>query len=362
MVIDANKWITLFFMAFMFFTGLVVAVVFFIDPFLYYRNVSNDKKLMEPRYSNIGIIKNFRHDMTILGLDSENSMDMLYIRNYHEKRPVQLGIEDSNINDVLILYTISQEKSNSDFYFINVKAEDFIDAIPINLSSDKFPDYLYNNNRLDDIKYLLNYEICFRYIPLNTIIDTAFKLNKSLPIAMKEGTEIDKAAQWKLGILPVKGLAKGSTMHFSINGEQVNTQMQLENPSDDEDIKKKVDSYLEIIFKHVKPNQTIVFGFTPYSVEYWTNVSKMDYDKIMYAKKYFLEQCMNRDNIHVVDMQGINDIGIASNYTSELYLKEDFIKKYTDAIFDETIYEDSWSYEKNKKKLEEQVIQYLKTQ
>lgn len=361
MVLDSNKWITLFAMAFVVFTGLVIAVVFFIDPFLYYRNISNDKKLMEPRYASIGIIKNYKHDMTILGMDSDNSMDMLYIRNYHEKKPIQIGIEDSNINDVLILYTMSQENSKADFYFINVKPEEFIENIKINLTSQKFPGYLYNKKKLDDIKYLLNYEICFRYIPLNTVIDTAFKLNRNLPVAMKDGTEIDKVVSWKKDAWPVTGLAKGLYKDFQLSGFEI-TEKKSEKESDskltNEEIENRIDSYLNIIFKQIKPGQTIVFGFMPYSVEYWLNVQDTNFEAIMYAKEYFIKGCKSRDNVKIVDLQWLPEISSLNNYTSEQNLNQDMIRLYTDAIFDETIYETSKLYNRNRKSLQTQIEMY----
>lgn len=355
MELDGNKWITLLAMSFLCFAGFVIAVVFFIDPFLYYRNISNDKKLMEPRFTDIGIIKNYKHDMTILGLDSNNSMDMLYIRNYHERKPIQLGIEESNINDVLMLYTLAQENSKSDFYFINVRTEDFLENIAINLASAKFPAYLYNRSRLDDIKYLLNYEICFRYILLNTIIDTAFKLNKSLPDIMRDGTQIDKAAQWKKDTLSVSDLAKGKERVFYLKGIETTSVKEEDGKKTYQEIENTIDSYLDIILNQLQPDQTIVFGFMPYSAAYWASVSKKDFDTIMYAKDYFVKKCINLENIKLVDLQGIPEISDSSYYTKEQNMKEDFIKLYTDAVFNENIYENSKLFEKNRADLEKQI-------
>ncbi|MDF2802874.1 MAG: hypothetical protein K0S61_2777 [Anaerocolumna sp.] len=438
MVIEANRWLTVFAMAFTFFAVLVIAVVFFIDPFLYYRNISNDKKLMEPRYTSIGIIKNYKHDMTILGMDSSNSMDMLYIRNYHERKPVQLGIEDSNLNEVLMLYTMAQENSNTDLYFINVKAEEFLENIEFNLSSKKFPKYLYNKSGLDDIKYLLNYEICFRYIPLNTIIDTAFKLKKSLPAAMQDGTEIDKVVQWKVDSQPVKDLAKGAINEFhmggfitnvadsnldkdniekdseainkinnkeknneeinkkdidnkginnndrnkkemdkkeinniEINSKEINNKGINNKEIDKEDISElktqkeledSIDNYLDIVLKQLKPDQTLIFGFMPYSIEYWTNLSVMDFETIMYAKEYFIKESSNMDNVKIVDLQGIPEISNPINYTKQQNLKVDLIKLYTDSIFDETLYVTLKSYDKNRKNLNKQIQLFFENQ
>ncbi len=373
MVIKANKWLAALLMAFIFFGVLTIAVVFYIDPFLYYRNISNDKKLMEPRYANLGIMKNYKHDMTILGMDSDNYMDMLYIRNYHERRPVQLGIEDSNLADVLLLYTLAQENSKSDLYFINVNPEDFLEDKDLNLSSVKFPKYLYNTSRLDDIKYLLNYEICFRYIILNTVIDTAFKLNKTLPIPMMDGTEIDKVVQWKLASKPVIHLAKGvnKELHMedfiktpsitNINKAVINNKRSLREDESyaTKPIEDYIDSYLKLLFSQLKSNQTLIFGFMPYTVAYWTNLTTDEFDAIMYAKEYFIKQCSDRLDVKIVDLQGISEISNPANYLNNNNLTIDLMKLYTDAIFDETYYSSSQSYDTNRKKLEKQMRKYL---
>lgn len=349
MVIETNKWLTVLAMSFIFFASLVIAVVFFIDPFLYYRNISNDKKLMEPRYASIGIIKNYKHDMTILGMDSNNSMDMLYIRNHHERKPVQLGIEDSNLNEVLMLYTLAQENSKSEVYFINIELDEFLKKEELNLSSKKFPEYLYNKSGLDDIKYLLNYEICFRYIPLNTIIDTAFKLKKSLPVSMQEGTEIDKVAYWKHDTIPIMNLAKGVKSDYSIKELKFDAVTNL----------NKVDSFLKIVLSQLKPDQTLIFGFMPNSVEYWANVSTSEFDLMMEAKAQIIKESIKNPNVKVVDLQGIPEVSNPINYNMQQNLQKDLIKIYTDSIFNGTVYSNSKSFYTNKKALEKQIRLYL---
>lgn len=356
MVVDSNKWITVFFMSFITFTFLTISVVFFMDPFLYYRNISNDKKLMEPRYTNIGLIKNVKHNMTIIGLDSNNSMDMLYIRNFHERRPIQLGIDDGGLNEVLMLYILSQENSNVDLYFMNVDLEDFLKDEAITLSTFKFPQYLYNKNKLDDIKYLLNYEICFRYVFLNTYIDLAFKVGKSLPQAYQEGTEIDKVIKWKKRVTLVPNMAKGVKSIFTLEeadkllyassknecgfSHELNyskikdCKVDLKNVTiDPKVVEEKVDIYVNIIEDKLKENQMLVFGFIPYSKKYWEHFEKDEYNNMMWAKNLLIQKVKDNPNIKIVDLHGIPQTKESQFYVDDFTLSEDLLKIYADAIF-----------------------------
>jgi hypothetical protein len=166
-------------------------------------------------------------------------------------------------------------------------------------------------------------------------------------------------------------MVKKEINNIDINSKEINNKGINNKEIDKEDISElktqkeledSIDNYLDIVLKQLKPDQTLIFGFMPYSIEYWTNLSVMDFETIMYAKEYFIKESSNMDNVKIVDLQGIPEISNPINYTKQQNLKVDLIKLYTDSIFDETLYVTLKSYDKNRKNLNKQIQLFFENQ
>lgn len=326
--LTAKEWI--WFTGFMFLIGAFVIGIFTFagDPYLYFRNVSNDKKLLQANYVNIGLIKNYKYDTAFIGPSEIHTIDTGFVKSYYSVNAVKLVVKDMDVNDMLYMFESSQKYSDASEYIFNIDLEDFTHLKAVDGRSSKFPAYLYNGKIWDTIKYLLSYESSLRYAPINFVINGALDLGFQPPEEIIKHTEVGKIEDWSEDAVFGEDKVRESYHDYIKKQNNIDQSYVLE------ELKKNIDSFLNKIKDKQKPGQSIVFGFPPYSALYWEALKETGAGEVYSsAKKYFIKQSRQLEMVRVVDVQAIPEIMDLNRYKDLTHFNGEITRIYTDAIF-----------------------------
>lgn len=165
-MIKPKMWLWIYVLFNVIIFGGILGTVIYINPFMHYHEPYTEEffyELDNPRSMNDGIIKHFDYDAVIIGtFMTENfktsEFDALFERN-SIKVPFAGGTyKEINQNVKTILETHANVKTvvrclDMDAFFDNK------DAMRTDLG--EYPVYLYNNNPIDDVYYVLNRDVLY---------------------------------------------------------------------------------------------------------------------------------------------------------------------------------------------------------
>lgn len=282
------------------------------------------------------------------------NFDMQFFRDNSDLEPVKLSIGAMTLNEILKMYNLSQKYSNAEQYIINIDLRHFNTNYSLNESSSTFPDYLYNENKVDDIKYLLGYETWFRYIPVNFAINIVKKADISLPQKFEDEIKIDQIQAWSSDFVFGKEIVKYNYFNSDSSASEMNADglyLRMIN---------NIDDFLKKVIDNKDVNQKITFGFPPYSALYWYTIDQNNvFEILLDAKEYFILQCLKHENIRVVDLQSIEEINDLDFYLDPTHFNLDIQKKYAEAIISDNYDIEASDITKNRLKLSNQLNQFV---
>lgn len=287
--------------------SMLVCMAMFVyeyDPFCYYR-IPDDRLIINNyRFVNAGIAKNAEYDTAIIGSSMTQNFHMDKFREELDMSPVKLSVGGMSVEGTTLTYKQLIEIG---------KVENLIFCIDIpSLNKDvdnleTYATYLYNENELDDYKYLLGYETWMRLLPLNIGFNVLEKMGIQIPSSY--GTHaIDTIGEWDAD---AKYGEKYLKKQYLEGTHQVSSQ-NLDEAS--ERMKRNVDVLLAEIFSK-RNEQEIIFFFPPYSALYWHGAQQQGYfEMFQEIKKYIVEKAVSVEGIRVFDFQSIPQIADLDNY------------------------------------------------
>ncbi len=171
---SSRQWIRLFLTTSILLCTVVTGLVLWIDPFFQYHKPYTDSlnytmDVYYQRYFNAGILKNFDYDSMIIGTSLTEF--------YHTSEAEQIfggsfvkvpfsGASWAEINDNILLAASNHELKAVirplDFRTFGIMNSDYKDQA--------YPAYLYDNNLLNDTRYIFNLETV--YVCIRTLMDT----------------------------------------------------------------------------------------------------------------------------------------------------------------------------------------------
>lgn len=150
-----QRWVCGFLAALLILLAACAGIVYAVDPCLYYRMPTSWQPVFfNERYQAAGIAKNIPADTVLLGTSMAANYRASWIETYYRTPSVRITIPDgyfSEFSQVLdLLYRGGSPKRILFALDLNVLIRDDRGVTGI------LPEYLYNQNPLDDVKYLLN--------------------------------------------------------------------------------------------------------------------------------------------------------------------------------------------------------------
>ena len=260
------------------------SVQFYLDPLLQYGNERGPLtyRTYTEIYSNPGIAKNYDYDSVLLGSSMVENTDIKELNEIFDCNTIKVTYAGgSSYNHKTILDTCynSGHKIKKVFWALDEYA----------LTTDKdtprwpLPEYLYDDNKINDISYLLNLDIFYYY----SLIDIKETLNHRSNKMMSEGimvyNENSYGKEQALASIkyPMKQVdSKGKDLYYS----ELTANLKC--------------NILPFVEKH--PETEFEFFLVPYSISYWyQQKSNGTLEAEIFDARTAIGELLKYDNVNV---------------------------------------------------------------
>ena len=299
----SRRWILGFFAVVLAAVLVLSAAAYAIDPFLQFRAKDNTY-LLRGWFVDSGLVRNYDYDTLIIGSSMVQNFDMELWREKLGGKPLHIGMGAISAREISELVNIAYDSHKADKYYICV------DQYLFSTESDNthFPAHLLRTDLLSRLRYLLSYEVWFRYIPVDIVYRILDLLHVELPEKYENKKSIDKLGDWRLDF-PPGTVGREAVLRYYSKGQYSVSAVNTENLS--ERMKKRIDHFLDT-FSYVRGEH--VFFFPPYSSLFWCDAQSEGYYSFYQSVKgYFAEQAMQR-GAAVYDFQGADCTLDLDNY------------------------------------------------
>lgn len=276
---------------------LQAGLVIFFDPFFHYHEPIRPLKavLTQAEYQVIGTLRTFTYDALIAGSSMAENYNNHRFNEAFNCTAIKAVKPAANTADLVYLLEEAYKKREIKkiFYTLDITAltsdrkESFVE--------DGMPMYLYNENLLDDVKYLFNKDILFKEIP--------YMAATSLLTDYDEGDSFNWA-QYK----------DFSIMYYEPTEERL--PMQTEDQYG-EIVNYNVNLLLNLVKSH--PNTEFIFIVPPYSSLWWYEAQvRGETEADFYALNKAFDGLLSLDNVKIHYFQHIEEITADLDYYMDL--------------------------------------------
>ncbi|MBQ9887177.1 MAG: hypothetical protein IJM37_10035 [Lachnospiraceae bacterium] len=319
---NSKKWTVFVLTVILVFLLLFSLMTYIMDPLMQFRSESKIFKAWEysEMYSNPGIAKNLSYDTVIVGTSMVQNTDVPECDELFDSKCVKLtysGGTSHNFKKILDICFNSDNRIKTVYWGLD---ENQLIVEPDSVRH-ALPEYLYKDDPISKIKYLLNVDIFYQYT-LKNIIRTAM------------GSKTD--------IMPL-GDVWGKDAVFSkdavISGYSSPEQQSAkpENYYEEKIIENLECNVLSVINSH--KDTEFVFFMPPYSMLYWNNeVKNGTLDATFYGLNIVMEKLLACDNVKIFFFQ--NDTDIITNLDN--YKDYSHYKPEINSFMMESIKEDKY--------------------
>ncbi len=294
-------------------TGLILlllaGITIFVDPFLHYHKGQAflEYPLKDERYQNDGIARHYEYDSIITGTSmcqnfKCSEFDQLWSANSVKLTSSGATYHESNEN---IRRALSYKEQVN--YVVCSLDGNRLNYDAFEDEYEGMPEYLYDNNPFNDVKYVLNKEV---------IPKTIAVLNYTR--AGEQTISMDDYGSWNR----YKTFGKESVLSSFVLVEEAEEESALSA----EDIQRITENISENFLKtaQMHPETTFYLFFPPYSICYWEALNRTkQLDMQIDAQIIGTELLLSAENIKVFDFSDRTDItGNLDNYTDTLHYGE----------------------------------------
>ena len=308
-----KKWIYIF--AAEVFVGVLVlaSLSIIVDPFFHYHKPLPGLfyVLNNERYQNDGILKNFDYDSIITGTSMSENFKTSEFNELFKANAVKVPFSGGSFKEMNDNIATAFRTDHDIKYVVrSLDTYNFLaDKDMMRNDLGQYPVYLYNDNMLDDVKYIFNKDVV--KIAVRNIKNTIKNKNGGI-------TSFDEYANWnddyKFG---AKSVLKSRTEYKEPN--QQNSLTEADKQVIRENIKQNV---TDLAYAH--PKTTFYYFFPPYSVAYWGELyEKGDLNKNIEIEEYAIELILECPNIKLFSFNTMTDITMnLDNYKDTLHYGE----------------------------------------
>lgn len=276
-------------------------VVYGIDPsFQYHLPYGNIKAVyLNERYQNAGLAKNLEYDTVILGSSVTANFRLSQFNELFDAQTVKLTFPGGCFSDFETALNLCFETHDVKRVFWSIDPK--ILMTPYDEEPTPLPEYLYNFNPFDDVKYLFNKDVLLE------------QCGESILATLSgEGQSLDDAFTWD---------TKYEFSHEHALWSYVRPDWEEEPQSADayDDI---IDQNLECVLSFVKahPDTEFYLMTPPYSMLYWDRILRDgSYTAVLKLYDRLLEELPQYENVHYYCF-AVDEVTIPlGNYTDEVH-------------------------------------------
>lgn len=292
---------------------LLVIMVFnyTIDPFQQFR--INQYGRGEQRKINPGIAKNYKFDSVVIGTSTSQNIHKKDIKKYFNiENAVNLSMAGSTATEQEQLLSLAMRYN--DVKLVIYGLDMFSYSWNPGTVRSRIPDYLYNENKLLKIKYLLNVET----------------LNKSLS-ALRRVLKGKQDITWidNHGYHQNKGEYKKENVYGAAKNDGKIIQKTEYNF---EIMCKNLDNFLS--FMAQKKDVEYKIYFVPYSLVWWYYAEKYGkIEDILKFRYYVVNELDKYDNIELYEFQNVSEIIDENNFKDTLHISPEKSKEIIQKIY-----------------------------
>lgn len=299
-ILTAKKWLISFFVIFLAAAFVLTSIAYLVDPFYQFRYEENHYFNNTAKFPGPGLVKNYDYDCLILGSSMTQNFDMELFRRELGVHPLHIGIGGMGIDELLAYIALSEATGKCDSYYIGIDQYMLADA-----QSFKTPQYLFRDDAVSMLRYLMSYEVWFRYLPLDAALTVANMLNLPLPEKFPQSSDIDLLANWENDF----SYGEAAVIQNYLRNEYGVSTVELDG------LYQRMTEWTDRLFESL-PGEKIRyhFFFPPYSVLFWCDAMQDGYFEIYQdAKRYFFEKAQSY-GIEVYDFQSADFVFDLENY------------------------------------------------
>ena len=293
-----KKWICFFLVCALILTVIMSCFMYIVDPFFQFR-VRDNSYMLNPRFVNAGLIKNYEYDTLIIGSSMAQNFDMELFRQQLDAKPLHVSLGGITPLETVELMALANQQGKAEHYYICVDLHSF----SLETKPSTNPSYLMSSGPLYTARYLLSYEAWFRFMPLDLAFSALNKLNINLPPKFTQSTSIDYLGNWE------NDFTYGEDVVLSnySSGSYAVSEVDLSGMSE------RMESNFDMLLSTAASvDGEISFFFPPYSSLYW--YSSPDYiDTYLEFKERFISQACKL-GFTVYDFQSSSLCADLNNY------------------------------------------------
>lgn len=295
-----KKWFVILIVTLLVTLSLFSSVIVIIDPYFHYHKPLENLQyeIYNERYQNNGIVKNFDYDAIITGSSMTENFKTSEFDDLFDSKAVKVpfgGTTYKELGDNLkIAFNYNKDIK---YVLMGLDYSHLLDtADAMNYSSHTYPDYLYDDEILNDLNYVFNI--------------TAFRDSLKVIKYTRDGfftTTFDEYSYWNDWYVFGKETILES---FKSETFEKTTKKKILSDEDRKNIEENFEQNIITIARE-NPECEFYFFITPYSLYYWYIFESMgnlnrQIDGEEYAIKYILNA--DCDNIHIFSFNNAFDI------------------------------------------------------
>lgn len=270
----------------MFFIILVILTVVIIDPFFHYRKPLKEINYYmagnQQRYMNNGIVKNFDYDAIITGTSMTENFRSTQFDSIFNVTSIKIPFSGGSYKEINDSIGVGLKNNKNIKYILRGLDYGKVKEKYDKMAYDTYPIYLYDNNILNDYKYILSKGAFFQSL-IN--IMNLFKREKKI--------DFDEYSSWR-------NKANGKDVVLrTYKRNQQKKEIENLNIEDIQIIKENIEkNVLELPKKY--PNVKFIYFITPYSIVYWDSINQNGKIlKQLEAEKIMIEMILKVPNIEL---------------------------------------------------------------
>lgn len=302
-----QKWIVFLLTYTVLFLGVIIMLNYYIDPLQFYRSAFYEPQFSsQQRYQAPGLAKNYEYDRAIIGSSMTENFIPSYIDQQLGGRTIKLSIEGSSLKEQYLIAKLALECGNAKSVLWGI---DYFslrgDPDRVRDEQGEFPFFLYDQQPLNDLKYLLN---------LDTTLDSLYILGSYIGFGKLSLYNLDMLYNWSDKYDYGKDVVMNVWEKYR-NGASIPVDpMEYKHiqQSIDENVVKLVQQYPEVEF---------VFYYPPYTIlqhRYYYERNPLLFQYGLDAKQYIFEQIGNLEHVKIYDFQHLQHITYNLYYYKDL--------------------------------------------
>lgn len=296
--ISPRRWLVLLSSCLLIIVPVMSALMYLVDPYFQFR-VRDNTYLVNPTFSNGGLIKNYDYDTLIIGSSMSQNFDMDLFREKLGVSPLHVSLGGMNSAEMIELLELANAVGKAKHYYICMDIRTFMREP----SSNNNVPYLISQSPLSKAQYLLSHEAWFYSLPVSMALLLAQWLDVDLPESIRIETEIDNMGNWEDDYT----CSEEVTLNNYLSGKFATSDVDITHAYAIGT--KNIDALFEVLAQF---SGSVSFIFPPYSGLFWHSKAG-SLDTTLEVKHYFIEKAY-ANGYCTYDFQGEDLITDLNNY------------------------------------------------